>query len=212
MKKRFSNFLFPNPSSFEIKNLINFNNFILIFILILIIITLIYFILNKIKTTRYYKWENEKVECFWTSFPRIILLAIAIPSILILYQLEETHKPMLRMKVFGNQWFWTSEYPQLKNRLRNIIIIKSSSIRCLITSNPIVTPCLTPIKIIISRNDVIHSFSINNLALKSDAIPGRINTLQTEIIKPGTSTGQCSEICGINHSFMPIIINSLKIF
>lgn len=207
MKIKDLNINFPNPSNISINKIILFNDIIIITITILLLSLSIILMLNSKKIIKIQ--ENNLTELIWTIRPTFILLILSIPSIYILYSSENNNKPLINIKILANQWFWTYEYPQISKIKSNRFI--ENKIRCLSASNPLILPTKIPSWILISRNDVIHSFSITSAAIKIDAVPGRINIFNIEIIKSGVISGQCSEICGINHRFIPIIINSIPI-
>lgn len=156
--------------------------------------------------------EENAIEYVWTLIPICILIFTSIPSILILFIIEENFKTDICLKIQGNQWYWEYQFIN-KNKISfSSYIANSNLIRNIYTSNSIPVPFKTKITIILSSNDVIHSWSIPSLRLKCDAIPGRINSINIIIKKPCILTGQCSEICGINHRFIPILIKSIKNF
>lgn len=211
MKKIWWNF--PDSESNRIKELSSLNDTIItISIIILSSILIITWTIKK-KINFINTLENNKLEIIWTITPLFILITIIIPAIYTLYSLEENQKTISNIKINASQWFWTYEYPIIKSNETNRYIEKKKKflIRCLSSSNPLIIPSLIPINILISRRDVIHSFSINSIGIKIDAIPGRINISVIETKKSGFLTGQCSEICGIHHRFIPININSTNI-
>uniref|UniRef100_A0AAU6QE18 Cytochrome c oxidase subunit 2 n=1 Tax=Arrenurus rostratus TaxID=3136836 RepID=A0AAU6QE18_9ACAR len=151
---------------------------------------------------------SEEMELFWTSLPVFMLIFIAMPSLKILYVTDELLNPSLTLKTTGHQWFWSYEYSEFKNIKFESYMEQNSFPRLLDTNNHIILPNKTPIRMIISSTDVIHSWTIPSLGVKADAIPGRLNQIFFLINRIGMMTGQCSEICGANHSFMPITISS----
>lgn len=201
---------FQNRSSFVIEQLIFFHDHSIIVIIIVIIIVgyiLVCFYLNK-----YYNlglFEGQRLERIWTILPGIFLLFIAFPSIRLLYLIEEFEYPELRIKVIGHQWYWSYEYNDLNLVNFDSYILSSIDdirFRLLEVDNFLLIPYKTDIRIIISRIDVIHSWTIPRLGVKVDAIPGRLNQLSYLFNRIGIFIGQCSEICGANHRFIPIII------
>jgi cytochrome c oxidase subunit 2 len=155
--------------------------------------------------------HNVAIEVIWTVIPIILLVVIAIPSFRLLKLAEHTPTADMTVKVVGSQWFWTYEYPDHDNITFDSYIIqeadlKPGQIRLLEVDNRIVVPQGTTIKFLITAADVIHSFAVPALGLKTDAVPGRTNEAWTKIDKLGVYYGQCSEICGVNHGFMPIAI------
>nr|YP_010350290.1 cytochrome c oxidase subunit II [Pyemotes zhonghuajia]UOK09674.1 cytochrome c oxidase subunit 2 [Pyemotes zhonghuajia] len=154
--------------------------------------------------------ENHELEYFWTTLPAFILLFLAFPSLKILYMSEEYLQPSLTIKAIGHQWYWSYEYSELNSMTFDSFIQNNNLIRLLDTSNHLIIPINTPIRMLITSEDVIHSWTIPSLGVKVDAIPGRINQLILHVNRPGILTGQCSEICGANHSFMPITISAIS--
>ena len=158
--------------------------------------------------------HNTIVEIIWTVVPVLILVVIAIPSFKLLY-LQETDKPFdMVVKVSGNQWYWNYEYPDQEISFDSYIIneedLKPGQKRMLEVDNPLVVPEGTKIKFLITGNDVMHSFFVPSLALQVYSIAGRINEMWTEVpVGKKKYYGQCNQICGVNHAYMPIVIKSL---
>jgi cytochrome c oxidase subunit 2 len=155
--------------------------------------------------------HNIAIEVIWTVIPIIILIIIAIPSFRILKLTEHTPTADMTIKVVGSQWFWSYSYPDQENiQFDSYMIpdadIKPGQIRLLEVDNRLVVPQGAVIKFLITASDVLHSFAVPALGIKMDAIPGRINETWTRIDKKGVYYGQCSELCGVNHGFMPIAI------
>lgn len=199
-----------NFNNLIIKNIDNFNLSItnlIITIRIILRIIIIYISLNKNSLIQIN--EIDELELFWTIIPTFIILIISFPSIYLLYCYEENKFNYIDLKVFGNQWYWLYEYPNKVNIER--YIKNRKYIRLLNTNNSLIIPSNKYIRIIISSNDVLHSWSLPRLIRKLDAVPGRLNMIFIIINKNLIIKGQCSEICGINHSFIPIRILSLKI-
>lgn len=159
--------------------------------------------------------HHTLLEVIWTLVPLIILIVIAIPSFKILYQVEKSEKADMTLKVIGRQWYWQYEYPDYNNIAFDSYIvpdkdIKPGMFRLLETDNRVVLPVGKVIKLLITGGDVIHSWGIPAFGVKTDAVPGRINEAWIKITKPGVYYGQCSELCGINHGFMPIAIEAVS--
>jgi cytochrome c oxidase subunit II len=155
--------------------------------------------------------HNIAIEIIWTVIPIVILVIIAIPSFRILKIAEHTPPADMTIKVVGSQWFWTYSYPDHDNMQFDSYMIpdadiKPGQIRLLEVDNRIVVPQGATIKFLITASDVLHSFAVPALGIKTDAIPGRTNEAWTRIDKKGVYYGQCSELCGVNHGFMPIAI------
>lgn len=197
----------------------DFTNIILLFILTFVGTILARILINKIIHKSLL--EGQILECIWTLIPALILIQIALPSLVLLYTLEEYRRDKgISLKATGHQWYWRYEYPELSlrtesNTFDSYIIadqdLKSGEFRLLETDNRVNLPRQIPIRILVTRADVLHAWAIPRLGLKVDAIPGRLNQLSVEINAVGVFYGQCSEICGANHRFMPIAVQFLKI-
>lgn len=160
--------------------------------------------------------HNTLIEVLWTVVPVLILLVIAVPSIgLLADQYKPAPKDALTVKVTGYQWYWGYEYPDagipefVSNLLPPEKALENGEPNLLAVDNRLVLPAGRPIKLIITGADVIHSFAIPSLWVKMDAVPGRLNEKSFTIEKPGVYYGQCSELCGARHGFMPIAIEAL---
>nr|YP_010620295.1 cytochrome c oxidase subunit II [Thereuonema tuberculata]WAX37245.1 cytochrome c oxidase subunit II [Thereuonema tuberculata] len=160
--------------------------------------------------------EGQEIETIWTIIPAITLIFIALPSLRLLYLLDEINFPTLTLKTIGHQWYWSYEYSDFKNVEFDSYMVplnemSSNSFRLLDVDNRTVIPMNTQIRVLITAADVLHSWTVPSLGVKVDAVPGRLN--QTSFLSnfPGIFFGQCSEICGANHSFMPIAIESVNI-
>jgi len=163
--------------------------------------------------------DSQGLELFWTIVPSFILIFIGLPSIRILYLLDEVFKPSITIKTIGHQWYWSYEYSDFCNIEFDAYIIPSTeltpeSFRLLDVDNRTVTPLLSQIRMLITAADVLHSWAVPSLGVKADAVPGRLNQVNFFLSRPGIYYGQCSEICGANHRFIPIVIERVlpKIF
>nr|YP_010166623.1 cytochrome c oxidase subunit II [Hydroporus signatus]QRV62714.1 cytochrome c oxidase subunit 2 [Hydroporus signatus] len=158
--------------------------------------------------------EGQTIEVIWTILPAIILIFIALPSLRLLYLLDEISNPWLTLKSIGHQWYWSYEYSDFKKLEFDSYMIPTNELsnnefRLLDVDNRVVLPFSSQIRIIVSAMDVLHSWTIPSLGVKIDATPGRLNQTNFFMNRPGLFYGQCSEICGANHSFMPIVIESV---
>nr|YP_010620146.1 cytochrome c oxidase subunit 2 [Herposiphonia versicolor]WAX04182.1 cytochrome c oxidase subunit 2 [Herposiphonia versicolor] len=161
------------------------------------------------------------IEIIWTTAPALILLIIAIPSFSLLYAMDEIVSPTITIKTLGHQWYWSYEYSDYNiNEFEPINFdsymipeedLESGQLRLLEVDNRMVIPIKTHIRIIVSAADVLHSWAVPSLGIKCDAIPGRLNQASLFIKREGLYYGQCSEICGINHGFMPIVIEAVNL-
>ena len=185
-------------------------------ILVLIISSVAFFTLALITNT----FTNRQlinaptIEIIWTIIPAILLVLLAIPSLRLLYLLDELIAPSITLKVIGHQWYWRysfSEYPHVKfdSYMTPTDTLEFGETRLLEVDNRVVLPMNTEIRLLASSTDVIHSWTIPVLGLKVDAIPGRLNQLTLFFNRPGIFYGQCSEICGANHRFIPIVLEVL---
>nr|YP_010454153.1 cytochrome c oxidase subunit II [Rossia macrosoma]QXJ42169.1 cytochrome c oxidase subunit II [Rossia macrosoma] len=155
--------------------------------------------------------ESQKIETIWTLAPAVILLFLALPSLRLLYLLDETNQPLITIKTMGHQWYWSYEYSDFLNIEFDSYMTPTNELnlgefRLLETDHHLILPMKTNTRIIVSSADVIHSWTIPSMGVKVDAIPGRLNQLMMYPSRPGIYYGQCSEICGANHSFMPITL------
>nr|ASU53069.1 cytochrome oxidase subunit II [Chaitophorus indicus]ASU53353.1 cytochrome oxidase subunit II [Chaitophorus indicus]ASU53398.1 cytochrome oxidase subunit II [Chaitophorus indicus]ASU53399.1 cytochrome oxidase subunit II [Chaitophorus indicus]ASU53400.1 cytochrome oxidase subunit II [Chaitophorus indicus] len=206
---------FQNSNSPLMEQLIFFHDHT-IFIILMIMFTITYMMIFIIKN-KYINIkisENQMIEFIWTILPPIILIFIAMPSLHLLYLMDEIKSPIMTIKIFGHQWFWSYEYSDFFNIEFESYMINSSekeNFRLIEVDNKTILPYKFNIRLLISSEDVIHSWTIPSLAIKIDAIPGRMNQINMFMNRPGMYFGQCSEICGINHSFMPIQIESINL-
>nr|YP_009509606.1 cytochrome c oxidase subunit II [Epixanthus frontalis]AUN45023.1 cytochrome c oxidase subunit 2 [Epixanthus frontalis] len=207
---------FQDSASPLMEQLIFFHDHIML--ILILIITFVGYMLSTVLLNSFinrYMLENQTIEMIWTAIPAIILIFIALPSLRLLYLLDEVNNPTLTLKTVGHQWYWSYEYSDFLHLEFDSYMIPSneldsSGIRLLDVDNRTVLPMNTQIRIIISAADVIHSWTVPALGVKADAIPGRLNQASFLINRPGLFFGQCSEICGANHSFMPIVIESIS--
>nr|ACT80219.1 cytochrome c oxidase subunit II [Mayetiola destructor] len=187
--------------------------------LILILVTnlVAYMMMSMLfnKNNNYFLLSGQTIEIIWTIIPAIILLFIALPSLKLLYLLEENSKPYISLKAIGHQWYWKYEYSNFNLNFDSYMINKDDlqnyMFRLLDTDNRVILPFNYMIRLMISATDVIHSWTIPSLGIKVDATPGRINQLNFMMNRSSIFYGQCSEICGANHSFMPISIESISL-
>ena len=179
------------------------------------------YISTKSPISHKYLNHGTLIELIWTITPAIILILIAFPSFKLLYLMDEVTDPSMSVLAEGHQWYWSYQYPDFLNSDNEFIefdsyIIPDSDLeegrlRMLEVDNRVILPELTHVRFIITSSDVIHAFSCNSLGIKGDAYPGRLNQVSVFINREGVFYGQCSEICGILHSSMPIVIESLSL-
>lgn len=204
-----NSFYFQNSSSPVIEQIIFFHDHRML--VIRIILVLVGYILIRSYWNKFYNLkiiEGQELESIWTILPGLFLIIIAFPSIRLLYLIDEYDYPEITIKVLGHQWYWSYEYSDIRfNRFDSYMLKDSGDLRLLNVDNCLAIPYKRDIRIIISRSDVIHSWTIPSLGVKVDAIPGRLNQLSYMFNRVGIFVGQCSEICGANHRFMPIMLN-----
>lgn len=194
---------------------------IFIFVFVFLVSAGINYSNNSNKFSYKYMNHNTILELIWTITPAFILIAIAFPSFKLLYIMDEVISPSITIKVIGHQWYWNYEYCDYISSLGESIVYDSYMIpdsdlewggyRILDVDERIVIPSNTMVRFIVSSYDVIHSFAIPALGIKIDAIPGRLNQITTYIERIGTYYGQCSELCGIAHYGMPIVLQTVSI-
>jgi cytochrome c oxidase subunit 2 len=158
--------------------------------------------------------EGQTIEVIWTILPAVTLIFIALPSLRLLYLLDEIRDPSITLKTVGHQWYWSYEYSDFNQVEFDSYIIPSLEIeigspRLLEVDNHTVLPVNAQTRILVTAADVLHSWAVPRLGVKVDATPGRLNQTSFVINRVGLFYGQCSEICGANHSFIPIVIESV---
>ena len=197
----------------------DFINLILVFIISFVIYIMVFMLFNKFININLL--ESQIIERIWTIIPAVILIQIAMPSLLLLYILDESIDSSLTLKVLGHQWYWSYEYSDMWSIRDNTILefdayiipsneLESNIFRLLDVDNRTIIPYNIHIRILISSADVLHSWTVPSLGVKADAIPGRLNQVKFISQRPGIFFGQCSEICGANHRFIPIVIEIIN--
>jgi cytochrome c oxidase subunit II len=156
--------------------------------------------------------HNTVIEVLWTVVPVLILVFIASKSFPLLYFADRTSEPQMTIKAIGHQWYWSYEYPDNGNFTfdANIDTAATGDQRLLATDNHIVLPVNTKIRLLVTADDVIHSWAMPSFGIKLDAVPGKLNETWMEITREGTFRGQCSELCGVNHGYMPIVVEGVS--
>nr|AWV83278.1 cytochrome oxidase subunit II [Meimuna iwasakii] len=189
---------------------------LIVLIIITMIVSYMMFMLFINKLINRFLLENQLIEFIWTFLPALMLVFIALPSLRLLYLMDEVNYPLLTLKIIGHQWYWSYEYSDFVNiefdsYMKPSFDLMMNEFRLLDVDNRIILPYNVQSRLLISSFDVIHSWAMPSMGLKVDAVPGRLNQISILINRPGLSFGQCSEICGANHSFMPIVIESVDI-
>nr|UIF91931.1 cytochrome c oxidase subunit II [Crenidorsum sp.] len=196
---------FQDGSSYIMEEMIFFYDFsFLIITLILLFVVYIMGYLGFVGYVSRYVLDNQVLEFVWTSLPLIILLFLAFPSIRILYLMDEVYYPGITCKVMGHQWFWSYEYSDFVGVEFDSYMV-FNLMRLLEVDNSFVLPLYIKVRLLVSSFDVLHSWTVPALGVKVDSVPGRLNQLNFTCNRLGIYFGQCSEICGANHSFMPIV-------
>nr|YP_002727951.1 cytochrome c oxidase subunit II [Physopelta gutta]YP_009643417.1 cytochrome c oxidase subunit II [Physopelta cincticollis]ABZ02101.1 cytochrome c oxidase subunit II [Physopelta gutta]APO08847.1 cytochrome c oxidase subunit II [Physopelta cincticollis] len=178
------------------------------------ITTLVTYIMMSLMMNKYinrYLLEEQLIELIWTLLPAVTLIFIALPSLHLLYLIDEMNNPLMTLKTIGHQWYWSYEYSDFNN-IEFDSYMKSnekSNFRLLDVDNRVILPINTSIRLLVTATDVLHSWAMPSLGVKIDATPGRLNQSSIFINQASLLFGQCSEICGANHSFMPIVIESV---
>ena len=208
---------FQNPASDGMRDIVNFHNNLLLPIIIAISVFVLFLMLyacvrfrasanpNPSKRT-----HNVTVEILWTLIPCLILIVMAVPSFKILYKQDTIPKADLTIKAVGYQWYWGYEYPDENIIFESYMVedkdLKVNQPRLLTVDHEVVVPVNKVVKVLITANDVLHAWALPAFGVKRDAVPGRINETWFKAEKEGTYYGQCSELCGIQHAFMPIAV------
>ena len=208
---------FQEAASSTMRDIVNFHDKILLPIIIAISVFVLFLMVyacirfrasrnpNPSKTT-----HNVAVEVLWTLIPCLILIVMAVPSFKILYKQDTIPKADVTVKAIGYQWYWGYEYPDENIIFDSYMIetkdLKENQPRLLAVDNEVVVPVNKVVKVLITANDVLHAWALPSFGVKRDAVPGRINETWFKAEKVGTYYGQCSELCGIKHAFMPITV------
>uniref|UniRef100_UPI00315C770F cytochrome c oxidase subunit II n=1 Tax=Parasipyloidea carinata TaxID=3126553 RepID=UPI00315C770F len=209
------NLMLQDSTSPLMEQLIMFHDHIMM-ILMMIITTVTYTMIMLImnQSTNRNLLEGQMIELIWTVTPAMTLLFIATPSLRLLYLMDEINKPMMTMKTVGHQWYWTYEYSDFNETEMESYMINlenKNNLRLLDVDNRMTLPSNTFIRMIVTSTDVIHSWTLPSTGVKIDGTPGRLNQASLMFNRNGLMYGQCSEICGTNHSFMPIVVESMPI-
>jgi len=217
-----------DPATPVMEGIIDFHNHLMFFIVVIAVFVmwLLYRVLkdfNEDNNTVVEKFTHSTVlEIVWTIVPAIILLIIAVPSFSLLYSLDEIVDPAVTLKIIGHQWYWSYEYSDYvtiengSNMTFDSYMVaeedlphRRGSLRLLETDNRILLPMNVPIRLIVTSADVLHSWAVPSLGIKVDACPGRLTQASLFMKREGVFYGQCSEICGVNHGFMPIVVTAV---
>ena len=218
---------FQDPATPVMQGIIDLHHDICFFMLVILV-----FVVWVLSRTLYHfdKKRNpvaEKIihgtfiEIAWTVTPSLILVFIAIPSFALLYSMDEIVDPAVTVKAIGHQWYWSYEYSDYNQSDEQSLAfdsymipedeLEAGQLRLLDVDNRVVVPVNTHIRMIITSADVLHSWAVPSLGIKCDAVPGRLNQVNLFIKREGVFYGQCSELCGANHGFMPIVVEAVSL-
>lgn len=197
------------------------------FYLIIVVVVVTWMMLASIvhftnaKISHKYFNHGTFIEIVWTILPALVLVSIAFPSFKLLYFSDEVIDPSITIKAIGRQWYWTYEFSDYTNQENETLTFDSymvptddlneGDLRLLEVDNRIVVPVNTHVRVIITGGDVIHSWAVPSLGIKTDAFPGRLNQSSFIIKREGVYYGQCSELCGVQHGFMPIVVEAVPV-
>lgn len=218
---------FQDPATPVMQGLIDLHHDVVFFMIVILV-----FVLWMLTRTLYHFHQSRNpvpekiihgttIEIVWTIAPSLILVCIAIPSFALLYSLDEIVDPAVTIKAIGHQWYWSYEYSDYSQSDDQTIAFDSymipdddlevGQLRLLEVDNRVVVPVNTHVRLIITAADVLHSWAVPSLGVKCDAIPGRLNQVPVFIKREGVFYGQCSELCGTNHAFMPIVVEAVSL-
>lgn len=219
---------FQDPATPIMEGIINFHNHIMFFMVAIVIFVSWLLVrsvslFGKDKNVKPEKWTHSTVlEIVWTFIPAFILMIIALPSFALLFSMDEIIDPAITLKVLGHQWYWTYEYSDycfleggeslnFDSYMLPQEDLIGGTLRLLEVDNRLILPVKTHTRILVTSADVLHSWAIPSFGLKIDATPGRLNQTALFVKRTGVFYGQCSEICGTNHGFMPIVVEIVSL-
>ena len=212
---------FQEAASPSMERIVDFHNLLLwlitaisLFVLALLVIVVVRFN-EKANPTPSKTTHNTMIEVIWTAVPVIILVWLFIPSYNLMVTNDRVEDADMTVKVIGHQWYWSYEYPDHGNFTFDANMtfaedLEDKSLRMMETDNHVVLPVGKKVRLLFTADDVLHSWGIPALGIKLDAVPGRLNETWVEITKPGMYYGFCSELCGVNHSYMPVAIEAVS--
>lgn len=219
-----------DPATPVMEGMLFFHNYLFFFLIVIgvfvcwLLYTVIYSFNEKSNPVAQKFTHSSSLEIAWTILPAVVLLFIAVPSFALLYSLDELIDPAVTLKVIGHQWYWSYEYADssaLFSKLDDVVLdfdsymvpaadLVKGSFRLLEVDNRVVLPINTHIRVLVTAADVLHSWAVPSFGIKLDACPGRLSQTSLFIKREGVFYGQCSEICGINHGFMPIVVRGVS--
>ena len=214
---------FQDPASPIMEGIINLHNHAMFFIVVIVVFVLWILVralmlfsenANKVPSD---VTHATTLEIVWTLIPVGVLAAIAVPSFVLLYSMDELINPAITIKAIGHQWYWSYEYSDGEDNINfdSYMVpeddLEIGDLRLLEVDEPIYLPVNTHVRVIVTAADVLHSWAVPSLGVKVDAVPGRLNQTSIFIKREGTFYGQCSELCGVNHGFMPIVVKGVSL-
>lgn len=220
---------FQDPATPLMEGLISLHDHIMFFITLILVFVfymltriILLFRQSNVKTERSNVSHSTLIEVLWTLTPAVILVLIAVPSFALLYAMDEPIDPKVTIKAVGHQWYWSYEYSDYETESGENAItfdsymipedeLESGDLRLLEVDNRVIVPINTHVNVVVTAADVLHSWSVPSLGVKMDAVPGRLNQISMFIQREGVFYGQCSEICGANHGFMPIVVQAVSL-
>ena len=219
---------FQDPATPTVEGMIFFYNYIMLFVFIIgffvcfVLYEIILFFNNKTNEIPQKFTHSSVLEIIWTIIPAVLLLFIAVPSFTLLYSLDELIDPAITLKIVGHQWYWSYEYSDYSTleggeslNFDSYMISTSDltpgSFRLLEVDNRVILPINTHIRLLVTAADVLHSWAVPSFGIKVDACPGRLSQASLFLKREGVYYGQCSEICGVNHGFMPIVVKGVPV-
>jgi cytochrome c oxidase subunit 2 len=217
-----------DPATPVLEGMIYFYNYLMVFLIIIgfFVLWMLYKIIisfNETANPIAVKFTHSSLlEIIWTILPAIVLLFVAVPSFTLLYSLDELIDPVITLKIVGHQWYWSYEYSDYStleggeslnfdSYMVNTDDLTFGALRLLEVDNRVILPINTHIRLLITASDVLHSWAVPSFGIKIDACPGRLSQASLFLKREGVYYGQCSEICGINHGFMPIVVKGVPV-
>ena len=211
---------FRDPASPVMEKVNELHNFVLIMMTVItvFVLFLLFYVSFRFRRSANHipskRSHHAVLEVLWTTIPVVILIFMAIPSFKLVYQQDITPEYDMTIKVIGHQWYWEYQYPDQDNLSFESYMVQDEDLepgqpRLISVDNRLVLPTNKVIQVLVTGGDVLHSFAMPSLGVKKDAVPGRLNETWMRIDKPGVYRGQCSEICGTGHGYMPIVIEAV---
>ena len=217
-----------DPATPIVEGMIFFHNYLMFFIIAIgvFVCWMLYVVLKAFEESVNPKSDkfthSSLLEIVWTILPALVLLLIAVPSFALLYSLDELIDPVVTLKIVGHQWYWSYEYSDyatleggetlnFDSYMVSTNDLVKGSFRLLEVDNRVVLPVDTHIRLLVTAADVLHSWAVPSFGINVDACPGRLSQASLFLKREGVYYGQCSEICGVNHGFMPIVVKGVSV-